>query len=986
MRIRRDRQYPRRSRRATRPVAEAPLPQPGFPIPRPFAVGAVATIRYPPAPSSPSPLGCTRKRASDPRAVNFWDTAMPAPARRSSSDRSMARSTGLAIIVVAAALACQGMTRAEPMGALQLDASLTIRGLTTVEPHLLARALADDDDLLLLSRPQANRRLFLSAVGRKATLALQHAGFEAARATASVESGSTGERIVVDVVEGPRTLAAGLEISGLPDELAGGLQRWLQGQRPPQGSIAETVEGANGWGGVRWVDENGRAVTMEPPLWTRGEPAPFDPPHLKQIRTAIGRFLRDQGRFGAAALAEERKPNGLLAGLSNLAASVRAPTPGHLAAAVDVAVRSGPGGAVLAIGVTNLPPPAVLRDVRLPAGTRTTKADLLAALDITLGGTVTEHDRLAWKQRLRMSGRFLEAEVSFEPASGPAEDAAGFIAVFDLEDYASAGALGTALSREEEVMLRFRGWLVETLSGGEDLIATWQVKPPAGEGVTVGQPTGEVILSANDGLLLSVLPGGDEACGVSVTADGVGFLLPAGAGRFEIPLPARGRLTTQISLALAANTDGQAGYQRQLTVGAGYESRPRATAAPIVLTARIEPSACLGIVHEGSARTRWEGQTLIVTSADLEARFDGPTGRLLSVQPSDGVRMTFRTAPAGLSATLATLRAAAGEDKALSDALITSGIDFFTAPGTAAAIDRTVAASGLAAGRRDARERFEHLVGWFSDTSGAREGGKIGPIVDGATAMETTLPDRLARLVDILRRVGAAGGFSRADALVVEAVDAAESESPLTIPKEKGSDSEPLMAVGRIAATTIWRAIEDIGCRESWPAVLARLAALGAARDPATLEELATFMQSEQAGPLAYLTAANGVPIPLMAASLARRGQEKLSPAAFHADCAPLLQLLRSRGFDHSLVVALRSLTDDDARLVGEMVIGDRGFLLPLVHDLHAKPTAAAAAAALPESLDRWWESALGKVVTHALHERVSPRTASKAEDLEPVR
>ena len=910
---------------------------------------------------------------------------MPAPARRPSSDRSTARSIGLVAIVVATALAWEVTARAEPMGALQHDASLTIRGLVTIEPHLLAEALAADDDLLLLSRPQANRRLFLSAIGRKATLALQHAGFEAAKVTAAVESGSTGERLVVDVVEGPRSLATGLEITGLPDELAGGLQRWLQGQRPPQGSIAETVEGANGWGGVRWVDDNGRTVTMEPPLWTRGEPAPFDPPHLKQIRTAIGRFLRDQGRFGAAALAEERKPTGLFAGLSNLAASVRAPIPGHLATSVDVAVRSGPAGAVLAIGVTNLPPAALLRDVRLPAGTRTTKADLLAALGITLGGPVTEHDRLAWKQRLRMSGRFLRAEVSFEPVSGPADDAAGFVAVFDIEDYASVGALGTALSREEEVMLRFREWLVETLSGGDDLVAAWQAKPLAGETITVGQPTGEVILSANDGVLLSALPGGDEACGVSVTADGIGFFLPGGAGRFEIPLPARGRLTTQISLALAANADGKAGYQRQLTLGAGYESRPRATAAPVVLTPRIEPSACLAIVHEGAAQTRWEGETLIVTSADMEARFDGPTGRLLTMQTSDGARMTIRTAPGGLAATLATLRAASGEDRALSDALITSGVDFFTAPGTAAAIDQTFASSGLAAGRRNARERFEHFIGWFNDTDGTRDGEKVGPH-PGRPATETTLPDRLTRLVDIVRRVGAAGGFSRADTLVAEALDATEPEAPLTIPKEKGTDNEPLMAVGRIAATTVWRAIEEIGCRDTWPAVLTRLAALGAARDPAILEELASFMQSEHAGPLAYLTAANGVPIPLMAASLARRGQEKLSTAAFHADCTPLLQLLQSRGLDHSLVVALRTFTDDDARLVGEMATGDRGILLPLVHDLHAQPTTAAAATALPESLDRWWESALGKVVTQALHERVSPRTASKAEESAPVR
>ena len=147
----------------------------------------------------------------------------------------------VALLVLASVTA--GRAAAEPMGNLRLDAALTIRGLTTIEPERLAKALVADDDLLLLSRPQANRRLFLSAVGRKATLALQHAGFEAAKATATVEGSAAGDRLVVDIAEGPRSMAAGVEISGLPDDLAGGLQRWIQGQRPPPGALAETVEG-----------------------------------------------------------------------------------------------------------------------------------------------------------------------------------------------------------------------------------------------------------------------------------------------------------------------------------------------------------------------------------------------------------------------------------------------------------------------------------------------------------------------------------------------------------------------------------------------------------------------------------------------------------------------------------------------------------------------------------------------------------------------
>jgi len=252
------------------------------------------------------------------------------------------------ILAVAAAVFAAGPVAAEPMAALKLDRSLDVRGLTDLEPRRLAEALVADNDLLILSRPQANRRLFLSAVGRKAALALQHAGFEEAKATASVEGSATGERIVVDVVAGPISLAAGVEITGLPDDLAGGLQRWIQGQRPPAGALAETVEGTDGWGGTRWLDENGQAVTMEAPLWTRGQPAAFDLPHLKQIRTAIGRFLRDQGRFSAAVIVEERKPTGLLAGLSNLAAAARLQGAAAGTAAVDVAVKPGPAGAVLA--------------------------------------------------------------------------------------------------------------------------------------------------------------------------------------------------------------------------------------------------------------------------------------------------------------------------------------------------------------------------------------------------------------------------------------------------------------------------------------------------------------------------------------------------------------------------------------------------------------------------------------------------------------
>ena len=89
----------------------------------------------------------------------------------------------------------------------------------------------------------------------------------------------------------------------------------------------------------------------------------------------------------------------------------------------------------------------------------------------------------------------------------------------------------------------------------------------------------------------------------------------------------------------------------------------------------------------------------------------------------------------------------------------------------------------------------------------------------------------------------------------------------------------------------------------------------------------------------------------------------------------------------HFLLAVDLLARDVDAQLLGEMMIGAPGFLLPLVQDQRAQASEAAATAALPASLDRWWEATLGKVVATALHDKVSPRTAAApADEAAPVR
>jgi hypothetical protein len=98
-----------------------------------------------------------------------------------------------------------------------------VRGVDEPTPDLLARSLANDDGLLLLTSPLTTRKAYLAAVVDKTTLALQHAGYSDAKATATVETGTDGDRVIVDAVPGARHLATTIEITGLPDDLAGDL-------------------------------------------------------------------------------------------------------------------------------------------------------------------------------------------------------------------------------------------------------------------------------------------------------------------------------------------------------------------------------------------------------------------------------------------------------------------------------------------------------------------------------------------------------------------------------------------------------------------------------------------------------------------------------------------------------------------------------------------------------------------------------------------
>ncbi len=794
-----------------------------------------------------------------------------------------------------------------------------IRGVDDPAPDLLARSLANDNGLLLLTSPLTTRKVYLAAVIDKTTLALQHAGHPDAKATATVETGTDGDRVIIDAVPGARHLAASIEITGLPDDLASDLRGWLKSPRPPADAVPRAVGTESGWSGTRWFDHRGQPARMEPPLWSRGQPAPFDPQYLRTVRAAIARFLRDHGSFAAARGVEKPQAAG---------------------ARCDITVARGDDGAVLTVAFANVPPAAVLGEVEVAPASRVSSAVLCETLGIEIGRTVTEHDRLAWHEALRESGRFVRHDVKFKETKPDASGVTGVVAIFDLAAYPHVPPLGEPLSREEEVMLRFRSWLLDTLANDDDLTVGWHrnADEPA---------TASLAISTRDGALLTCLPGTDDACGITASGLGLGWYLPRSAGRFEVPLPVKVRGCFTVALDLTETSDrGRYSYPRKFTVGAALEPRPRDAEAAVAITARIEPVACLSLVHGPESQVRWEEDVLLVAERGAEARFDGPSGRLVSIHAPDGSTIAVGATPGLLARDLGVLRTRAGDDAYRADAPITSLVEFIAADGFLDAAGRISAAAGFT----------EAFTTWRP---------QIGTVA--------------ANLLEMAGRGGFATADSRVETAIAQLADDDSQPLPVIPTAPAAGPTDPWSMLTLATTTQAWRWLDESCGRDTWPCALVRIATLAAGKDSSgALWEITSLMANTHYGPIANLAAANLIPIETMAVSFARQGQTRLSTAAFHADCEAVRAVLADCGLDRCGVALVRSLDDDEARAIGSNCFGDPGALLPLVHDLRGCESEDAALANFPAALDHWWDSSLRSLVASALAAKTDLKTADK--------
>ena len=683
------------------------------------------------------------------------------------------------------------------------------------------------------------------------------------------------------------------------------------------GAVPQPVDADDGWSGIRWLDHRGQPAALGPPLWTRGQPAAFDTHHLRDLRTAIARFFRDHGHFAAARAVEKPAPTG---------------------PRCDVSLSHDAGEATLVVTFTELPPPAVLEEIEVAPASRTTAATLRELLGIELGTTVTEHDRLAWREALRATGRFVRHEVKFKERKAGPDGATGIVAIFDLDAYPPVPPLGTPLSREEETVLRCRSWLLATLADDDDLVATWtRDNEPT--------PLGSLVVSTREGVMLTALPGTADACGLAASGGGLGCFLPKAAGRLELPLPVRTRAVIDVAFTLADTvTEGRHTYSGKVTAAAALTPRPRDATAAVALTARIEPVACLALLHERGATTHWDGDVLVIEAADGRVTIDGDSGRLLQIATSSS-RVDVDAGPQRLASALAHLRDTAGDDAWRDDAPVSSTVSFLTSDSLSLTLARLADATG------------------------------VQPLLSGWVPVFTATSRNLREAAD-------RGGFARADervrALLAQVADDGAAALPvIPRPEQAASSADPLMAVASTAASHAWRWLESSCGSTAWPCGLIRIAALAARRDSTgALWEVTSYLAAPTHGPLANLVAAEVIPLPTMAVSFARQGQGRLSTAAFHTDCYAQLAALGVCGRLRCRRALFRSADDGEARAAASAMCHDPDALLPLVRELRACAGEDEAVAALPSVLDRWWEASLRDLVAAALAAKAGTQTA----------
>jgi len=787
-------------------------------------------------------------------------------ARGLQADAPAARHGRIALATWIAALAIGAAAVAEHVGDLGAAERLVVRGLEEIPAERLRAGLLGDADVYWLGLPTADRDAYLASLRRRATVALETAGFSEPQVSVAVEPRADGvDMVALDVVEGPRFMAGPIEVTGLPADLAARLVRHLQERHPPLDAQPETVVLPDGTTTIQWSEKDGKPAKLVEPVWKPGEPAPHGGSARESVRRQVGGFLRQEGFYELTGAADADRDETLAA----------------LREHVDVELLHEGGQATLVIHVKRLPPRSTLAAIEVADGTRVSEADLRAHLGLEIGQPVTDTDRVMWRETIRQSSCFISQDVTFtlEPV--------GIVARFDLVDYEHARPLDAPRSREEEAMRRFRSRLMGAWHAGREVrfrgtrqAALDGTAPPAELDIVLGRDAGMVIAARIAA----------ARYGCAVVRDGMGFFAPT--ARLEARLPNGSSPIPSIGLTVAPKEANETAQRMQSLIGVGFT-----TSRQVVLPVHIEPVWCAAMAH--AATSCMEGGEIVLEcepgpdpkdgrkrTGKTVIRLDEAEGRL-RCSTFDGWAITIETGDGLVDRTFADLRAASGEN--LGEAT------------------RPVEATG----------RF--LMAALESFPAALEGFVDAEMLEGTA-------EECQKRVDLVRRVLAGGVSDELDDVLGRLLgDMASEPGPdaLPIPDDPeaatAATEQPrggLAAVLHLCGPDILRWLEARLGRDAWPVAFARVAVLHGCGDEAAFDReldrlVASGVADESADTIARLLGESEDFVVRLRVFLARRAARREIAAGRNAAAVgiyrdALARLEKTAGPDAPALMPLR--------------------------------------------------------------------------------
>jgi len=497
----------------------------------------------------------------------------------------------------------------QSVGHLYDPARIVFAGNQAFTGEQLRKGLVHDFDFLLASHPRAPRTEYLPALRLKLIEGYQHAGFPDVKVTCAL--GDKAAKVNVQIVEGPRYLAGAVKVEGgkrIPVEQL--VSRLTTPRLPPTaGDIVFDQKGE------RVVVPQDEDKTEEPkprdPVWSSGDPAPFDQTSLKNLAGEVRTVAGELGFF-----------------FPKLDVSVIRDNEAKIASLLVKIEQEGP--------------PGVLGDIEVLGAKRNSTEDIVGLLRLRPGAAFDQGTLTHVEKRLWYSGRFLSYQVTpIEPEV--AGDKVGLR--IEVKEYDPAPPLSQDLTEVEKALLRARDWLLKQQDAGEDLVVSlskleewipgvasirFTVSPVGGVAMAVQEKSPE----GEEGPLHDVIAGTDF---LGVFSHQGRRCLHSASGRWRVrgflslmPLsdPEKPDVTTSFGLGFGANNlkpgDEQGVFQLDL---------------------RLAPAAFIGVVHKRGQQATITDGVVQISGKSGTIRTDAETGALLdcrlSLESQDDVRLWF---------------------------------------------------------------------------------------------------------------------------------------------------------------------------------------------------------------------------------------------------------------------------------------------------------------------------------------------------------